>query len=147
MDTPSMHRSRPTASTLLRGTTLNASQQLGERTDAVSRLIKHFQAGGELVAAQLPSRSTWSPEKKLAAAVLASALLHVRDHHGDVPHRSAVQDDLEWIQSDETRWPYSFIPLCHMLELEPQWVRQMVHRWMMTSGRRARQSSVHRSAA
>lgn len=121
--------------------------QTGERTDAVLRLIEHFQACGEVVAAQQPSPSTWSPEKKLAAAVLASALVHVRDYHGDGAHRRAVRRDLEWILSDDVYWPYSFIPLCHALDLEPEWVRRMVHRWMVPSGRRARNSSVHRNAA
>ena len=113
----------------------------------MSRLIEHSKGGGEMVAAQLPSRSTWSPEKKLAAAVLASTLAHVRDHYGDVTHRRGVQQDLEWILSDDVCWPYSFIPLCHVLDLEPEWVRRMVRRWMVTSGRRVRQSSVHRNAA
>ena len=116
-------------------------------TDAASRLIEHFQASGEIVAAQLPSRSNWSPEKKLAAAVLALALVHVRDYHSAVTHRRAVLADLEWILSDDVHWPYSFIPLCHVLELDPEWVRGMVRRWMVTSMRRLRQGSVHRNAA
>ena len=126
---------------------MNTYHQRDEGTEAVSRLIEHFQAGGEMVAAQLPSRSNWSPERKLAAAVLASALLHVRDHHGEAAHRRAVQQDLEWIRSDEVGWPYSFISLCHALELEPEWVRRMVQGWTLTSGRRVRQISVHRTAA
>ena len=45
-------------------------------------VIDHLMAGGEMVPAQLPSATNWSAEKKLAAAVLASALVEVRDHHG-----------------------------------------------------------------
>lgn len=131
----------------MRHATMNAFHQVGECTDAVSRLIEHFQAGGEMVPAQLPSRSDWSPEKKLAAAVIAAALVHVRDYHSEPTHRRGVQKDLEWILSDDVAWPYSFIPLCHVLALEPDWVRRMVHRWKVTSRRRVRQGSVHRNAA
>jgi len=140
-------RTGPARPRTVRHTTMNAFHQVGESTHALSRLIEHFQAGGEMVSAQLPSPSSWSPEKKLAAAVLASTLIHVRDHHGAATHRRAVQKDLEWIMSDEVCWPYSFIPLCHGLDLEPEWVRRMVRRWMVRAGRRIRQSSVHRSAA
>jgi len=140
-------RTGPARPRTVRHATMNAFHQVGESIHALSRLIEHSLAGGEMVAAQLPSRSSWSPEKKLAAAVLASTLVHVRDHYGDVTHRRAVQKDLEWILSDEVSWPYSFIPLCHVLDLEPEWVRRMVRRWRVSSGRRVRQSSVHRSAA
>ena len=125
---------------------MNVFQQVGESTHVLSCLIEHFQAGGEMVAAQLPRRPPGHAEKKLAAAVLASTLVHVRDHYGDATHRRAVQKDLEGILSTRSAAD-PFIPLCHVLDLEPEWVRRMVRRWMVSSGRRVRQSSVHRSAA
>ena len=111
-------------------------------------IIGHLLAGGEMVAAQLPSPSNWSPEKKLAAAVLAGALLEVRDRHADVHYRRRVAEDLTWIASNDTAWPYSFVPLCELFGLEPEYVRDVVKRWMVAPPTHVlRQISTHRHAA
>ena len=95
-------------------------------------VIDHLMAGGELLPAQLPSATNWSPEKRLAAAVLASALVEVRDHHGNRPHRRRVAEALEWVRSDDTVWPFSFLRLCALFELDSDWVRAAVQRWIGT---------------
>jgi hypothetical protein len=110
--------------------------------------LDHLLAGGEMLPAQLPSPSDWSAEKKLAAAVLGSALIEVRDHWGDPPYRRRLAQDLEWIGSDEAEWPFSFVRLCQLFDLEPDYVRQMVKRWLAgPAGGVHRQVSVHRHAA
>lgn len=93
-------------------------------------VIDDLMSGGELLPAQLPSASHWTPEKKLAAAVLASALVEIRDHHGNPAHRRRVAEALEWVALDDTEWPYSFIRLCNLFDLEPQWVRGVVEGWV-----------------
>jgi hypothetical protein len=110
-------------------------------------IIGHLLAGGEMVAAQLPSYSNWSPEKRLAAAVLAGALLEVRGRHADVHYRCRVIEDLTWIASDDTEWPYSFVPLCELFGLEPEYVRDVVKRWMAAPPADARRISTRRHAA
>src|SRR5512147_2685539 len=71
-------------------------------------VIDDLMAGGELLPAQLPSPASWSPEKRLAAAVLASALIEIRDHLGKRTHRQRVVEALEWVGSDDATWPMSF---------------------------------------
>ena len=110
-------------------------------------IIGHLLAGGEMVPAQLPSYSNWSPEKQLAAAVLAAALVEVRDRHADVHYRRRVTDDLTWIESNDTEWPYSFVPLCELFGLEPEYVRDVVKRWMAAPPTDVRRISTHRHAA
>jgi hypothetical protein len=111
-------------------------------------VIDDLMAGGEMLPAQLPRRSDWSPEKKLAAAVLASALVEIRDHHGSPAHQRPVADALAWVESDEVEWPYAFLPLCDLLALEASWVREVVAGWMGTP-RAARKpiSFLYRQAA
>jgi hypothetical protein len=99
-------------------------------------VIAHLSAGGEIVPAQMDEGITWSPERMLAAAVLVDALLYVRDNHNKVGYQPEVTRDLAWIQSDDTEWPYSFVPLCHQLGLEPDFVRMVVRGWLATSGKR-----------
>lgn len=111
-------------------------------------VILHMLASGEIVPAQLPSASFWSPEKKLAAAVLVSALVEIRDHHADPGHRKSVMEDVAWVNSDDASWPFSFLRLCELLRLEPDYVRGMVRRWLSEpKERRYRLCSPHRHAA
>jgi hypothetical protein len=110
--------------------------------------IEHLLACGEMVPGQLPSVSTWSPEKKLAAAVLAQALVEVRDRHADAAYRRRVREDLDWIFSDEVEWPFAFIPLCQIFGLDVDYVRGMVRTWMVAPAPAVyRQCSTHRHAA
>lgn len=111
-------------------------------------VLDHLLASGEILPSQLPSASDWSPEKKLAAAVLGGALLEVRDHHDDLSYRRRVAQDLDWIFTDDHHWPFSFVRLCELFGLEPQYVRAIVRRWQASATRRSqRQVSVHRHAA
>jgi len=95
-------------------------------------VIDHLMAGGELLPAQLPSATNWSPQKKLAAAVLASALIEIRDHHGSASHRRRVAEALDWVRSDDGEWPFSFLRLCGLFGLEAEWVRASVQHWIAT---------------
>lgn len=77
------------------------------------KVLEHLFASGELLSSQLPSQSTWSPEKRLAGAVLASGL---------------SSGDFRWINSNKTDWPFSFLRLCELFELDPSWVRRTIVR-------------------
>jgi len=93
------------------------------------QIIDHLLAGGEMVAAQLPTASMWSPERKLAASVLVNALIEVRDHATSEPSRQRKADALRWIYSDNRTWPFSFLRLCEQFSLNPGWVRRIVRGW------------------
>lgn len=119
------------------GAHMQVAQQSRGDVDAMAHgVIAHLSAGGEIVPAQMDEGITWSPERMLAAAVLVDALLYVREHHYKVGFQSEVTRDLAWIQSDDTDWPYSFVPLCHQLGLEPDFVRMVVRGWISGSSRR-----------
>jgi len=93
-------------------------------------VIDDLMAGGEMLPAQLPAATHWTPEKKLAAAVLASALVEIRDHHGSPGHRRRVAEALEWVALDDGEWPMSFVRLCGLFGLEVEWVRGVVAGWV-----------------
>jgi hypothetical protein len=102
----------------------------GENDIRPTSTLGHLMAGGVLLPAQLPSSSAWSAERRLAAAVLASALLEVRGAYADRDRRRMAGEDLEWIFSDDTSWPFSFLPLCQVLSIEPEYLRGAVRKWM-----------------
>ena len=109
--------------------------------------IQHLMAAGEMLPSQVRTQSSWSPEKRLAGAVLASALVCVRDRHGDARHAEVVEEDLAWIYSEDAREPFSFLRLCDLFGLEPAWVRESVERWCRTAPERRRVFSLSRDAA
>src|SRR5262249_8502563 len=71
-------------------------------------------ASGELLPSQLAVRSVWSPEKKLAAAVLEGALTEIRNYGAGPRRLRALKAALDWVRSDDTSWPYAFRPLCEL---------------------------------
>lgn len=101
--------------------------------------LAHMLAAGEIVAAQRTEASTWSPEKSLAAAVLASALVEIRDHSGSAKRAAIVAGELAWVGSDAADRLYTFRRVCDLLDLDPQWVRGVVARWHAAGGRRRAQ--------
>lgn len=111
-------------------------------------VIEDLMASGQMLPSQLPSASDWRPEKKLAAAVLASALVEIRDHAHDPSYRRKVAEDLQWFASDDVAWTFSFLRLCDLLDLEPAWVRQKVAGWMASPLNKAnRRATPYRHAA
>ncbi len=133
------HNDAPADAQELRSQHLASGEYLG--------VIQHLMAGAELLPSQTPSASPgWSPEKKLAAAVLASALMEIRDHRASARHRNQIAQTLCWIRSADTEWPFSFLRLCDLFSLDPEWVRGIVRRWLRTPPA-ARRISVYRRAA
>jgi hypothetical protein len=113
-------------------------------------VIEDLLARGEMVAGQLPTPSTWSPERKLAAASFTGALLTIRDysHSRNRRRQREAQQDLEWLASEDVSWPYSFLCLCELFGLDPEWVRARVRGWIDNPrGHEGRRFSTHRHAA
>jgi len=109
--------------------------------------IEHLMSSGEVLPSQERSWTTWSPEKRLAGAVLASALVSVRDHHGDPRRAADVESDLAWVRSDDVGEPFGFLRLCDLFDLDPDWVRGTVAEWCRTEPRARRAFSLSRDAA
>ena len=99
------------------------------RTARQTQTLDLLFASGELLPSQMPVRSVWSAEKKLAAAVLEGALTEIRNYGGTLRHVRSLKAALEWVRSDDTTWPYSFRPLCELFSLDVDWVRQRVAAW------------------
>lgn len=123
--------------------------QVGSVHHADLIVIENMMAGGIITSAQhAAARTNWSPEKKLAGAVLASALVEIRDHAGDPSYRRKLEEDLEWIRSDDSEWPFSFVRLCALFDLDAEWVRGIIEVWAKSTKRPgSRPPSAYRHAA
>jgi hypothetical protein len=85
------------------------------------------------------------PEKRLMLAVLADALdLLLRPPAPPHSRRLPWQRDAaRWIRSNDREWPYSFLNICEVLNLEPHRVRQSLDR-ILARRRAAREASPRR---
>lgn len=109
------------------------------------RVLRDLFEGGEILPTQLPSVSCWTPEVRLAAAVLGQAMADIRWRREDGKDHLLVNAALRWVRSDDGDWPYAFVRVCELLRLEPAWVRRRVRQWMR--GRAASGRAVVRQAA
>lgn len=102
----------------------------GELEYAIPRVVEDLMAQGIVLPEQKSSAANWSPEKELAAAVLTDALVEIRDYCGDPRHKKQVTEDLQWVFSDDARWPFSFVGICAIFDFDPEYVRGAVWHWL-----------------
>jgi len=107
-------------------------------------VLRQLLTGGEIVPAQLPSASHWTPELGLAAAVLAQSMADIRWRRADGRDHIQVAAALRWVHAEDRSWPLSFLRVCELLQLEPAWVRRRIKRWLhcdVRPGRSIRQAA------
>lgn len=65
-----------------------------------------------------------TPEQNLAAAVFGEAIEDLSKGPGTSKERRALYEATrEWVRSDDTEWPYSFVSLCDVFRLDVQATR------------------------
>jgi hypothetical protein len=95
---------------------------------------------------QLPRGATDAepaPEKMLMIAIYEEALDKARKKRDSAERQEAR----EWIMNDDLTWFYSFIPMCHVLGLNPQAIRSQLLRanWEINGTLRASSRTSRRS--
>jgi hypothetical protein len=76
------------------------------------------------------SSPTVCPETALMYAVLENAFLCFHKHfETDARHIEQAQQAQEWFFSDDSDWLFSFLSVCDVLGLEPQYMRKKLKRW------------------
>lgn len=115
-----------------------AGEQLG--------VLRTLLTGGEIVPAQMPSPSHWTPELGLAAAVLVQAMSDIRMRRSDGRDHIQVAAAMRWVRSDDASWPLSFVRVCELLQLDVGWVRQNVNRWLHRKVAQGRNRAYRRAA-
>lgn len=84
------------------------------------------------------------PEKRLMLAVLEDAVAAFQRGVTSTS-RAAQRDFLEvraWFDSEDLRWPYAFLNVCHTLGFEPEYLRRGLARWLAAVTRRERTGNV-----
>jgi hypothetical protein len=70
------------------------------------------------------------PEHRLMLAVLEDAVhLYQIGGRGDARTRRLYAETERWFASTDTSWPFSFVVICQVLGLDPEYVRSGLRRW------------------
>src|SRR5215468_2563217 len=64
--------------------------------------------------------------KDLAAGIVKQAAADLRRFHGatSAVEREFYLDAYRWLTADDSSWPFSFLNVCHLLNLAPETVRE-----------------------
>jgi len=75
--------------------------------------------------------ASFLPEKRLMLAVLEDAVAVYRKHVHikQAGGRTLFTEAEEWILSEDQEWPFSFVNICHQLDLDPDYIRGGLARW------------------
>jgi hypothetical protein len=82
------------------------------------------------------------PEIRLILAILEDAINCYQDNIFALNKKRTqlYKDAEEWFMSDDASWVFSFVSICSLLNLEPEYFRQGLNRWVakQRSGRKAK---------
>ena len=129
----------------MNGGTRTGSVAMGDDTEQLG-VLRALLTGGEILPAQLPSPSHWSPEVCLAAAVFEQAMADIRLRRPDGRDHIQVASAVRWVRSNDTAWPLSFRRVCELLRLDAGWVRESVFRWLHRDAAPGRNRTFRRAA-
>jgi hypothetical protein len=85
----------------------------------------------EEVFSDRPSRAASYAEAALMCAVLEDAIdcFHKQFSRGTRRAKHLGGEAEKWFLSDDLNWPFSFVSICSVLDLSPQYIRQGLKRW------------------
>lgn len=81
------------------------------------------------------------PEKRLMLAVMEDAIATFQKSLPEATRRQRrlLRETEEWIQSNDTSWPFSFENICAALDIEGDYLRQGLFKWKTVQQARYRE--------
>jgi hypothetical protein len=102
-----------------------------DHQEALLKLLSYVSVPPEQFYGPRSGLASGRPEAALMRAVLVDALECFQKglvQQGRRARRLAREAE-EWLLSDDTNWPFSFVSICAVLGLEPGYLRRGLRRW------------------
>jgi|GEM_PF-1631635 hypothetical protein len=83
-----------------------------------------------------------SGEHRLFIAVLRDAIQCVQKHAyaRDRKRQGLYQDAYGWLLSDDSAWPLSFVNVCDVLQMNPDYIRKGLRNWTSRGGTKRKEA-------
>ena len=129
---------------ILKGSNDNGARKTAAVDERIGSLFQPDTLLGEDYAANFRRKLPLEPERTLLLAILEDGIRCYQEniHVSGGKRRSLFEEARDWLFSDDTGWFCSFVSICTLLNLEPNYIRRGLRQWE-TRDRKASQKKSH----
>jgi len=129
---------------ILKGSNDNGARKTAAVDERIGSLFQPDTLLGEDYAANFRRKLPLEPERTLLLAILEDGIRCYQEniHVSGGKRRSLFEEARDWLFSDDTGWFCSFVSICTLLNLEPNYIRRGLRQWE-TRARKASQKKSH----
>ena len=129
---------------ILKGSNDNGARKTAAVDERIGSLFQPDNLLGEDYAANFRRKLPLEPERTLLLAILEDGIRCYQEniHVSGGKRRSLFEEARDWLFSDDTGWFCSFVSICTLLNLEPNYIRRGLRQWE-TRARKASQKKSH----
>ena len=129
---------------ILKGSNDNGARKTAAVDERIGSLFQPDTLLGEDYAANFRRKLPLEPERTLLLAILEDGIRCYQEniHVSSGKRRTLFEEARDWLFSDDTGWFCSFVSICTLLNLEPNYIRRGLRQWE-TRARKASQKKSH----
>lgn len=129
---------------ILKGSNDNGARKTAAVDERIGSLFQPDTLLGEDYAANFRRKLPLEPERTLLLAILEDGIRCYQEniHVSGGKRRILFEEARDWLFSDDTGWFCSFVSICTLLNLEPNYIRRGLRQWE-TRARKASQKKSH----
>jgi hypothetical protein len=129
---------------ILKGSNDNGARKTAAVDERIGSLFQPDTLLGEDYAANFRRKLPLEPERTLLLAILEDGIRCYQEniHVSGGKRRTLFEEARDWLFSDDTGWFCSFVSICTLLNLEPNYIRRGLRQWE-TRARKASQKKSH----
>ena len=132
---------------ILKGSGENSTPKTAAFEERIGSLFQPDTLLGEDYAANFRRKLPLEPERTLLLAILEDGVRCYQEniYASGGKRRALFEEARDWLFSDETGWFCSFVSVCTLLNLEPNYIRRGLRQWE-SRARKASQKKSHGAA-
>ena len=129
---------------ILKGSNDNGARKTAAVDERIGSLFQPDTLLGEDYAANFRRKLPLEPERTLLLAILEDGIRCYQEniHVSGGKRRTLFEEARDWLFNDDTGWFCSFVSICTLLNLEPNYIRRGLRQWE-TRARKASQKKSH----